>query len=71
MNSYYLTELGPVLRPTATAAIGWLSSKSALYRRPLHLAAEALGLGAVGSTSFDDEVIDSFRPAPRTQASCS
>ena len=33
-----------------------------LYAGKLHLGTHALGLGAVGSTSFDDEVIDFFSP---------
>jgi hypothetical protein len=33
-----------------------------LHAGRLHLAAQALGLGAVGSTSFDDEVVDFFSP---------
>lgn len=45
--------------------------EAALYAGRLHLAAEALGLGAVGSTSFDDEVIDVFSPVPLTPATCS
>jgi len=36
--------------------------EAALYAGRLHLAAHALGLGAVGSTSFDDEVTDFFSP---------
>jgi nitroreductase len=36
--------------------------EAALYAGRLHLAAQALGLGAVGSTSFDDEVVEFFSP---------
>jgi SagB-type dehydrogenase family enzyme len=62
VNSYYLTELGPVLATYGNRGYRLAQLEAALYAGRLHLAAQALGLGAVGSTSFDDEVIDLFSP---------
>jgi hypothetical protein len=36
--------------------------QAALYPGRLHLAAQALGVGAAGSTSFDDELVEFFSP---------
>jgi hypothetical protein len=68
VNAYYLTELSPSSQPTATVAIGLAQLEAALYTGRLHLAAQAMGLGAVGSTSLDDEVVDFFRREPRLPA---
>jgi SagB-type dehydrogenase family enzyme len=62
VNSYYLTELGPVLERYGNRGYRLAQLEAALYAGRVHLAAEALGLGAVGSTSFDDEVINVFSP---------
>jgi nitroreductase len=62
VNSYYLTELGPVLEVYGNRGYRVAQLESALYAGRLHLAAEVLGLGAVGSTAFDDEVIEFFGP---------
>jgi SagB-type dehydrogenase family enzyme len=62
VNSYYLTELGPVLATYGNRGYRLAQLEAALYAGRLHLAAQALGLGAVGSTSFDDEVVDFFSP---------
>lgn len=65
VNSYYLTELGPVLDAYGDRGYRLAQLEAALYAGRLHLAAEALGLGACGSTSFDDEVVDFFSPRAR------
>jgi SagB-type dehydrogenase family enzyme len=62
VNSYYLTELSPVLATYGNRGYRLAQLEAAIYAGRLHLVAEALGLGAVGSTSFDDEVVDFFSP---------
>jgi len=62
VNSYYLTDLGPVLAHYGNRGYRLAQLEAALFAGRLHLAAHALGLGAVGSTSFDDEVVDFFSP---------
>jgi SagB-type dehydrogenase family enzyme len=62
VNSYYLTELGAVLGSYGNRGYRLAQVEAALHAGRLHLAAEALGLGAVALTSFDDEVIDVFSP---------
>ena len=62
VNSYYLTDLGPVLEQYGNRGYRLAQLEAALHAGRLHLATHALGLGAVGSTSFDDEVVDFFSP---------
>jgi SagB-type dehydrogenase family enzyme len=62
VNSYYLTDLGPVLERYGNRGYRVAQLEAALYAGRLHLAAHALGLAAVGSTSLDDEVIEFFSP---------
>jgi SagB-type dehydrogenase family enzyme len=62
VNSYYLTELDPVLATYGNRGYRAAQLEAALYAGRQHLAAQALGLGAVGSTSLDDEVVDFFSP---------
>jgi SagB-type dehydrogenase family enzyme len=62
VNSYYLTALAPVLERYGNRGYRLAQLEAALYAGRLHLATHALGLGAVGSTSFDDEVVDFFSP---------
>jgi SagB-type dehydrogenase family enzyme len=62
VNSYYLAELGPVLGAYGNRGYRLAQLEAAIYAGRAHLAAEALGLGAVGSTSFDDEVTEFFSP---------
>jgi hypothetical protein len=50
----------------ATAATASRSSKR-FARGKLHLGTHALGLGAVGSTAFDDEVVEFFYPHAQGQ----
>jgi SagB-type dehydrogenase family enzyme len=66
INAYYLTDLAPVLERFGNRGYRLAQLESALYGSRLQLAAHALGLGTVGSTSFDDEVIEFF--APRASA---
>jgi SagB-type dehydrogenase family enzyme len=66
VNAYYLTDLEPVLERFGARGYRLAQLESALYGSRLQLAAHALGLGTVGSTSFDDEVIEFF--APRASA---
>ncbi len=62
VNSYYLTELDPVLKQYGNRGYRVAQLEAALYASRLHLGTHALGLGAVGSTSFDDEVVEFFTP---------
>ena len=62
VNSYYLTELDPVLERYGNRGYRIAQIEAALYASRLHLGTRALGLGAVGSTSLDDEVVDFFTP---------
>jgi hypothetical protein len=62
VNSYYLTELSPVLATYGNRGYRLARLESAIYAGRLHLAAQALGLGAVASTSNDDEVVEFFSP---------
>jgi SagB-type dehydrogenase family enzyme len=62
VNIYYLTDLRPVLEHYGNRGYRLAQLECALYASKLHLGTHALGLGAVGSTSFDDEVTDFFSP---------
>jgi SagB-type dehydrogenase family enzyme len=62
VNSYYLTDLGPVLERYGNRGYRLAQLECALTAGRLHLGAHALGLGAVGSTSLDDEVTEFFSP---------
>lgn len=62
VNAYYLTDLAPVLERFGNRGYRLAQLESALYGSRLQLAAHALGLGTVGTTSFDDEVIEFFTP---------
>ena len=62
VNGYYLTELGPVLATYGNRGYRLAQVEAALYAARVHLAAEALGLGAVALTAFDDGVTDFFSP---------
>ncbi len=68
VNSYYLTELDPVLERYGNRGYRVAQLEAALYASRLHLGTHAVGLGAVGSTSFDDEVVEFFTP-PGSRAS--
>jgi SagB-type dehydrogenase family enzyme len=67
VNAYYLTDLRAVLSEYGNRGYRLAQLECALYAGRLHLATHALRhgpvvLGAVGSTSFDDEVVDFFAP---------
>ena len=62
VNAYYLTNLDPVLAHYGNRGYRLAQLEPAIYAGKLHLGTHALGLGAVGSTSFDDEVVDFFSP---------
>jgi SagB-type dehydrogenase family enzyme len=62
VNCYSLTDLDPVLERYGNRGYRLAQMECSLYSGKLHLAAHALGLGAVGSTSLDDEVTDFFSP---------
>lgn len=62
VNVYLLTDLEPVLAHFGERGYRLAQLEAALFGAKLQLAAHALGLGAVGSTSFDDAVIDYFSP---------
>jgi SagB-type dehydrogenase family enzyme len=62
VNAYALTDLAPVLEHFGNRGYRVAQLDAALFGAKLQLAAHALGLGAVGSTSFDDEVTAHFSP---------
>ncbi len=62
VNCYYLTDLAPVLEIYGNRGYRIAQMECAVYAGKLQLAAHALGLGTVGSTSYDDEVIEFFSP---------
>jgi SagB-type dehydrogenase family enzyme len=62
VNLYYLAHLPSILERYGDRGYRLAQLEGALHAGKLHLGTYALGLGAVGSTSFDDEVIDFFSP---------
>ncbi|MBV9358666.1 MAG: SagB family peptide dehydrogenase [Chloroflexi bacterium] len=62
VNVYYLTNLEHLVAQAGERGYRVAQLLSALSASRLHLAASALGLGAVGSTSADDEVVAFFEP---------
>jgi SagB-type dehydrogenase family enzyme len=62
VNAYALTDLEPVLEHFGNRGYRLAQLEAALFGAKLQLAAHTLGLGAVGSTSFDDEVTAHFSP---------
>ena len=62
VNVYYLADLEPILEHYGNRGYRLAQLEAALHAGKLHLAAHALGLGAVGSTSDDDQVIRLFSP---------
>ena len=62
VNVYYLADLEPILERYGNRGYRVAQLEAAIYAGKLHLAAHALGLGAVGSTAIDDDVIDFFSP---------
>ncbi|SDU55566.1 SagB/ThcOx family dehydrogenase [Jiangella alkaliphila] len=62
VNAYWLADLGPLLDTYGNRGYRAAQLTSALQAGRLHLGTHALGLGAVGSTSADDEVVEFFSP---------
>jgi SagB-type dehydrogenase family enzyme len=62
VNAYPMTALEPVLARFGNRGYRLAQLEAALFGAKLQLAAHALGLGAVGSTSYDDEVTAHFSP---------
>lgn len=62
VNAYTLTDLAPVLAHFGNRGYRLAQLEGALFGAKLQLAAHALGLGAVGSTSYDDDVVAYFSP---------
>jgi SagB-type dehydrogenase family enzyme len=62
VNAYALTDIAPVLEHFGDRGYRVAQLEAALFGAKLQLAAHALGLGAVGSTSYDDEVTAYFCP---------
>lgn len=62
MNLYYLAHLPSILERYGNRGYRLAQLEGALHAGKLHLGTHALGLGAVGSTSFDDDVIEFFSP---------
>ena len=62
VNLYYLAHLPSILARYGNRGYRLAQLEGALHAGKLHLGTHALGLGAVGSTSFDDEVVEFFSP---------
>jgi SagB-type dehydrogenase family enzyme len=62
VNFYSLVDLGAVLQRFGNRGYRIAQTEGSLLASKLHLAAHAVGLGAVGSTSVDNEVIEFFSP---------
>jgi SagB-type dehydrogenase family enzyme len=62
VNLYYLAHLPSILERYGDRGYRLAQLEGALHAGKLHLGTHALGLGAVGSTSYDDEVVDFFSP---------
>jgi SagB-type dehydrogenase family enzyme len=62
VNVYALADLEPILARYGNRGYRLAQLEAALFGGKVQLAAHALGLGAVGSTSVDDEVTAFFSP---------
>jgi SagB-type dehydrogenase family enzyme len=62
VNLYYLAHLPSILDRYGNRGYRLAQLEGALHAGKLHLGTHALGLGAVGSTAFDDEVVAFFSP---------
>ena len=62
VNVYYLADLEAILENYGNRGYRLVQLESALHAGKLHLGTHTLGLGAVGSTSFDGEVEAFFGP---------
>ena len=63
VNIYYLVDLEPILEQYGNRGYRIAQLESAIRGGKLQLATHALGLGTVGTTSLDENVIDFFAPA--------
>lgn len=68
VNTYFLTDLDQVLTCYGNRGYRLAQLECALYAGKLHLGTHAVGLGAVGSTSLDDEVTEFFSPHARDKS---
>ena len=62
VNLYYLAHLPSIVERYGDRGYRLAQLEGALHAGKLHLGTHALGLGAVGSTAFDDEVTAFFGP---------
>lgn len=62
VNFYALADLDEVLARYGNRGYRVAQTEGSLLASKLHLATHAVGLGAVGSTSVDNDVIDFFSP---------
>ena len=62
VNLYFLAHLPSILARYGNRGYRLAQLEGALHAGKLHLGTHALGLGAVGSTAFDDEVVEFFSP---------
>ncbi len=62
VNAYYLADLNSVLGHYGNRGYRLAQLEASLSAGRLNLAAHALGLGGVGSTAYDDDVIRFFSP---------
>src|SRR5262249_3164039 len=68
VNFYYLAPLDTILERYGERGYRLAQLEAALYGGRLNLAVNALDLGGVGSTSYDEEVVDFFSPHARAKA---
>jgi nitroreductase len=64
-NCYYLADLDTVLGHYGNRGYRVAQLEASLFAGRLHLGTHPLGLGAVGSTSLDDEVAEFLSPRGR------
>jgi SagB-type dehydrogenase family enzyme len=62
VNLYHLAHLPSLLTRYGDRGYRLAQLEGALHAGKLHLGTHTMGLGAVGSTSYDDEVIEFFSP---------
>jgi SagB-type dehydrogenase family enzyme len=62
VNLYYLAHLPSIVERYGDRGYRLAQLEGALHAGKLHLGAHTVGLGAVGSTAFDDEVVEFFSP---------
>lgn len=67
VNAYSMVDLEPLLAHFGNRGYRVAQFTASLFGAKLQLAAHALGLGAVGSTSFDAEVTEYFSPSAAGQ----